>query len=127
MPIDRRRKAIDKVVNYKFSVGHPHKLIFLIIIEVNSTLLSFESVFLQNSERNQIDVSIENRLEIGFDPLHFDRLRSINSYYLNSITGSDTINVVIIADDGQRVRSLPFRYELRQFLEFDVLFICKLA
>jgi hypothetical protein len=127
MSVDGRGKAVHEVVDDRVSASHPHKLIFLIVIEVHSALLSFESVFLQNSEGNQIDVSIEYGLEIAFDPLHFDRLSSINSDYLHSITWPDAIHIVIVADDSQGVRSLAFRHELGQFLEFDVLFVCKLA
>lgn len=72
MAIYRRSKTIDKVVYDSVFAGHFDKLIFLIVIEVYSSLLSFKSIFLQYPERNQIDISVKHRLEIIFDSLHFD-------------------------------------------------------
>jgi hypothetical protein len=113
MAVNRRSKAINEVIyNWIFS-GHFEEFIFLIVIEVYSSHLSLKSIFLQNSKRNQINISIEDRFKIGFDSLHFDRLSSINPHYLYSISRSDSIYIVIIAYDRQRMRSLPFRYKFR--------------
>lgn len=60
MSVDGRGKAIDEIVDDRVSISHPYKLIFLIVIEVDSALLGFEPVFLQNPERNQINVGIED-------------------------------------------------------------------
>ena len=51
----------------------------------------------------------------------------VDPHYLHSVPGTDSIDVVVVADDGQGVRSLAFRHEFGQLLEFYVLFVRELA
>lgn len=59
--------------------------------------------------------------------MNFDRLGSVNADHLYSVSRTNAIDVVVIADNCQRVRSFSFRHILRQLLKLYVLLVCELA
>jgi len=54
-------------------------------------------------------------------------LGPIDAHNLDSVSRPNPIHIVVIANDSQRMGSLPLRHKLRQLLEFDVLLVCKLT
>ena len=126
MAIDRRSKAVDKVANDRLSWCHLMELISFIVIELK-VLFCPESALFKHSKRNQIYVGIEDRFDISLYPLNFYWLCSVDSHYFHSISRSDSVHIVIIADNSEWVGSLSLRHILWQFLKFNVLFVCELT
>lgn len=86
-----------------------------------------ESVFLKDSERNEISEGIENCLYIASHPVGLPRLTSENTNNLHSIPWPHSVYIIVITHYVQRSRGLAFGHEFRQLLKLDVLFIGEVA
>lgn len=128
MSIDWRGEALNQIADYCWWVGHSSEHIFIIII-VNylSDILieNFECFLLNLTIRNHVQISVVDRSDSFLVLLYFRLSHSVNTNNLNSVSWSETINVVVICYQGNRWRSLAFRDKLRQLLKLDELFIRK--
>lgn len=128
MTVNRWSETTNEIINYGIFIGHFHKLTLVLVVEVGQlTCVYLETIIFEDSERNEVDVDIEYRFEIRFDSLELDGLCTIDADYLHTIACTHTINIAVIAEDRQRVRSLPFRNIFWQLLELHKLFVSEFA
>lgn len=129
MAVNWRCKTCDQFFDNILVRGHSQEL-FLIFIVKRRWLLpdtAFQTLIVHDIEWNQIQMCFEytTNLWLWFD--NFLMLDSVNTHYLDPITGFDHINVVIIGYNWNWMRSLAFGYVFGHLLELYELFICKLA
>lgn len=123
-----RCKAFYQILNDIFIPGHSKKLFFIFIVKFSDSFTCrFKSILINDSIRNQIQMSFIHTGYFSCSLHHLLLLDSIYSHNLYSITWFNNIDIIIISDHSNCMWSFTLWHVLRELLKLNELLICEFA
>ena len=127
MPVNGGRKTVNEFFDNVGTVRHFEEIVFFFLSKSVVIPLDFFGFIVEDFERDQVEVSIEDLAVCLVAFLYLDRIATIDSHNFDKISRSDPIYMRVIGYHLHRSRSLSFRHVLQQLLELNILLVSKSA